>query len=316
MSEDERLARAKASLEGLAVGDGFGQRFFIDPVLAGQKVRARTLPPAPWRWTDDTQMAISIVEILERYGEINQDALANSFADHYDITRGYGPAMHGLLGNLQFRVPWHVATRWLFNGQGSFGNGAAMRVAPSGAYFADDMEAVVAQAERSAVVTHAHPAAAAGAIAVAVATAYAWRLREATELPRLGEFLELVLPHVPAGEVHNKIIEARQLSDEVSVAEAGLALGTGNGVSAQDTVPFTLWCAGQTLNNFEQAMWLTVSGLGDRDTTCAIVGGIVAAHVGTDGIPADWLVAREPLPGLDEWLVANDPQTDTPQVDA
>ena len=36
-----------------------------------------------------------------------------------------------------------------------------------------------------------------------------------------------------------------------------------------------------------------VSGLGDRDTTCAIVGGIVAATGAA--IPPDWLAAREPL---------------------
>jgi ADP-ribosylglycohydrolase len=35
---------------------------------------------------------------------------------------------------------------------------------------------------------------------------------------------------------------------------------------------------------------------GDADTTSAIVGGIVAAHTGRDGIPPEWLAAREPLP--------------------
>jgi hypothetical protein len=34
------------------------------------------------------------------------------------------------------------------------------------------------------------------------------------------------------------------------------------------------------------------------DTTCAIVGGIVAARVGLDGEPGEWLNAREPLPPL------------------
>jgi ADP-ribosylglycohydrolase len=42
--------------------------------------------------------------------------------------------------------------------------------------------------------------------------------------------------------------------------------------------------------------WTTVSVLGDRDTTCAIVGGIVACSVGEAGIPAAWLQARKPLP--------------------
>ncbi len=68
-----------------------------------------------------------------------------------------------------------------------------------------------------------------------------------------------------------------------------------------DTVPFCLWCAAQYLDNYEEAMWATVSALGDRDTTCAIVGGIVACYNGVEGIPPDWLAAREPLP---DWILA------------
>ena len=40
---------------------------------------------------------------------------------------------------------------------------------------------------------------------------------------------------------------------------------------------------------------MTVSGLGDRDTTCAIVGGIVALSAGRESIPAEWLQAREKI---------------------
>ena len=63
------------------------------------------------------------------------------------------------------------------------------------------------------------------------------------------------------------------------------ALGTGHDISAQDTCPFALWCAGGHLDSYEEALWLTVSGLGDRDTTCAMVGGIVALSAGVDSIP-------------------------------
>jgi ADP-ribosylglycohydrolase len=42
-------------------------------------------------------------------------------------------------------------------------------------------------------------------------------------------------------------------------------------------------------------MWATVSALGDRDTTCAIVGGIVALKVGDAGLPEEWRSARESL---------------------
>ncbi len=40
-------------------------------------------------------------------------------------------------------------------GEGSLGNGGAMRVAPVGGYFADDLAAVIAKACASAEVTHA-----------------------------------------------------------------------------------------------------------------------------------------------------------------
>ena len=67
-------------------------------------------------------------------------------------------------------------------------------------------------------------------------------------------------------------------------------------ISAQDTVPFTLWCSGEQLDHYEEAFWLTLSGGGDADTTCAIVGGIVALSTGLDGIPAEWRARREALP--------------------
>ncbi len=69
---------------------------------------------------------------------------------------------------------------------------------------------------------------------------------------------------------------------------------TADNARKSDTVPFTMWCAARHLHDYEQAMWTTVSGLGDRDTTCAIIGGIVAlSPLAT--IPATWQAAREPL---------------------
>jgi ADP-ribosylglycohydrolase len=66
-----------------------------------------------------------------------------------------------------------------------------------------------------------------------------------------------------------------------------------------------LWmCCGPPLSHdYTAAFWLTASGLGDVDTTCAIAGGIVASHTGVEGIPASWIAAREPLP---EWLFDGD----------
>lgn len=296
---DARLARALVSLEGLSVGDAFGERFFVHPSSVGLLIGERALPAPPWRYTDDTQMALSIVETLARDGEIHQDHLASSFGKRYDISRGYGPAMHQLLPAIRSRKHWSKAAQSLFGGQGSFGNGAAMRAAPIGAYFADDVDAVVENARRAAEVTHSHPEGIAGGIAVAVAAAWAWRLKDTRAIVSAQAFFDHVLPHIPESNVYVRTVQARNLRPGVAVEHAAATLGNGSLISAQDTVAFTLWCAARHLNDYEEALWATVSGLGDRDTTCAIVGGIVACNTGVDGIPVEWRTSREPLP---DWL--------------
>ena len=295
-SSQDPIERAKASLEGLSVGDAFGETFFINPDVVEGLIAERALAGRTWTYTDDTLMALSVFSVLRQHGHIDQPALARSFAERYDRTRGYGPAMHRLLWEIKSGEDWAERAQSLFEGQGSFGNGAAMRVAPIGAFFADDVDAVVKEAARSSVITHTHDEAIAGAIAVAVGAAHACRLRTSGAVPSRSEFLDWVLPHVPESEVRSKIRQARDMAANASVQFAVSVLGNGVGVSAQDTVPFSLWCAAGHLTNYEEALWLTVSGLGDRDTTCAIVGGIVASYTGIEGIPQQWLNEREPLP--------------------
>jgi ADP-ribosylglycohydrolase len=288
------LDAARTSLIGLSLGDAFGDRFFMHAPTALALIRKRALPAPMWHYTDDTNMALSIYEILRLRGHIDQDALAQSFARHYHPSRGYGAAMHGLLGKFGLGMSWRTEAPALFNGQGSFGNGAAMRIAPLGAYYDDDIPTLITEARRSAEVTHANPEAIAGGIAVAVAAAYAQRA-QGQPSPAPQAFLDLILPHIPDSEVKQGVQRARDLG-AVDVRTAAETLGNGYRISAQDTVPFTLWCAAHRLAHFEEAMWLTAEGLGDIDTNCAIVGGIVAAYVGESGLPQAWIDAREPLP--------------------
>jgi ADP-ribosylglycohydrolase len=154
---NERLIRAIQSLHGLSCGDAFGERFFVHPELAKSLIAQRAVPSRPWRYTDDTAMAIAIVEILEEFGEIHPEALAENFGKHFlaDVHRGYGPAMHSLLPELADNPKyWKQLAEQLFKGKGSFGNGSAMRVAPLGAYFADDLQKLI---ETSGTLRLNHP---------------------------------------------------------------------------------------------------------------------------------------------------------------
>lgn len=170
-SQDARLDRALASLRGLAVGDALGSQFFVP--VNHPRLKRRELPPSPWQWTDDTEMACSVVAVLAAHHRVDQDALAQSFAEHHDFDRGYGPAVNRLLRLVREGGDWRELSAALFNGQGSWGNGAAMRIAPLGAWYADDPEQATHQAEISAYPTHQHREAVVGAMAVAAAAALA-----------------------------------------------------------------------------------------------------------------------------------------------
>ena len=106
------------ALEGLSVGDALGEQFFLAPDHVRVAIAQRWHPAPPWHWTDDTNMALSIVEILMEHGSIETDQLAASFARRYDPARGYGPSMHAVLGRIGDGERWQAVTRGQFGGHG------------------------------------------------------------------------------------------------------------------------------------------------------------------------------------------------------
>lgn len=202
--------------------------------------------------------------------------------------RGYAGGAARLLRQIAAGADWRQVSPTLF-GSGSYGNGAAMRAAPIGGYFFGQPERAAQEARLSAVVTHAHPEGQAGAMAVAVAASIA----ASADHPTGPVFLREVMAFVPDGLTRQRIGQAIDIPAD-QLFDAIRQLGSGSQVSAQDTVPFCLWSVAYRLDRFEEALWWTAKGMGDRDTTCAIVGGIVA--LSAPEIPAAWLQQREVLP--------------------
>ncbi|MEZ6185043.1 MAG: ADP-ribosylglycohydrolase family protein [Planctomycetota bacterium] len=284
------------SLRGLSVGDALGQAFFVDRGEPGPLIDGRLLPPGPWPWSDDTVMAQAIVDVLTRHGRIDQDALAASFTERFlaDTERGYGAVAYWLLHQLGAGRPWREVSRQVFSGQGSLGNGSAMRVAPLGAYLSEDLDRVQREARASAEVTHVHPDGIAGAEAVALCTAELVRAgAEGCDGARL---LERIAERITPGETRDGVARAAGLLGQPPDL-AARELGDGRLVRCSDTVPFSLWCAVSSPWDYEEAIWLTLRGLesheSDRDTVLAIVGGVVGALADP---PAAWVEAREALP--------------------
>lgn len=289
------MERAKQSLLGLWVGDAFGSYFEMWRATINRRyISRRTMPQEVWKYTDDTEMALSIFVMLNDFGTINQAVLAKKFAERYDKSRGYGNGAMKLMKRIANGEDWRIASKDMFGGEGSFGNGGAMRVAPIGAYFADDLEALIENARLSAEVTHAHPEGIAVAVAVGVLT-------QSESLLSLTEFFERVLPHIPESEVRENCVKANTIPIHQSVDEGSKRLGNGRNVAAMDTVPIALWCAIKYLDNFEEAMWQLASIGGDVDTTCAITGSLIASY-SSASIPSAWIDTCEPLP---DWADVN-----------
>lgn len=286
---------AGLSLEGLSIGDAFGQQFFFPGVV--ETASPDNLPSPPWNYTDDTEMAMGLVQVLEEYREVNQDALAKKFAERYTVNpyRGYGAGARELLQNIQTGADWRTESRAMFEGSGSYGNGGAMRVAPLGGWYADDIEGTIEQATRSAIVTHTHPEGVAGTIAVALAAGWAARRAASRRTTPSNEMLPWVISHLEPSEVRSRLEWASTYKLDTWPFTVASQVGCGEQISAQDTVPFCLWLAASQIDDYCRAMWTAARVGGDIDTNCAIVGGIVALSVGRDGIPADWRRHRERL---------------------
>ncbi|HSI86082.1 MAG: ADP-ribosylglycohydrolase family protein [Candidatus Methylacidiphilales bacterium] len=292
--------RLSLCIDGLSVGDAFGEMFFGSPNSARSCIAKNQLPPGNWYYTDDTELALAIVDVLREKGHIDQDMLAERFALRFQAEpdRGYGKGTRIFCEYVNLKVPWRTAHSMAFK-QGSMGNGSAMRVAPVGAWFADAVPEVIAdEARKSAEITHHHPEGIAGAIAVALATATACQMREqnADKATTGQRIFETLFAHVPQSKVLDGIRTAFALDPNTADSyQAAKILGNGFAVSCPDTVPYVIWSACRNIDDYCEAILNTLSGGGDTDTTCAMVGGIVAMYAGRESIPPQWLSSREKL---------------------
>ena len=292
---DSKQERARLSLEGLSVGDAFGQQFFHPGVV--ETATPHNLPVPPWNCTDDTEMAMAIVQVLEEHEEIDQDTLARTFAERFaaDPYRGYGAGARMLLESIRDGADWRTENCKMFGGQGSFGNGGAMRVAPLGGWYADNIDATIEQARRSALVTHTHHEGVVGTIAVALAAGWAARRAASGRNTPPEEMLPWVISHLEPSEVRSRLEWASTYELDTWQFTVASQVGCGEQITAQDTVPFCLWLAASRIDDYPDAMWTAARVGGDIDTNCAIIGGILALSVGWEGIPEDWRRYRERL---------------------
>ena len=214
-------------------------------------IARREIPDGPWAYTDDTQMALSVVEVLQADGQIDPSKLGHAFANRFDPDRGYGAGTAQLLQKVAAGGQAQRIAAASHGGEGSHGNGAAMRVAPLGAYFADDIDRVVREAQASAVATHTHCEAIAGAIAVAVAAALATKVGNGLDMNPT-DFLKHILLRTPESLTRNGI-NTSITSMAVPILIVLLRKLDPDKVIRVRYGSIQLWCAAHNLRNYEDA---------------------------------------------------------------
>jgi ADP-ribosylglycohydrolase len=197
------------------------------------------------RFTDDTVMTVATAHAI---------LTGTSYEDAYLLFgRRYPRAGYG-----------RSFAEWLRSENpqpyGSWGNGSAMRVSPIGWAF-DDVDRVLAEAERSALPTHGHPEGVKGAQAVALAVF----------LARIG---------MSKGEIRDDLQGRFGYDFQRTVEQIRPAYHFE--VSCQGSVPEAI-VAFMDSTDWESAVRLAVSLGGDADTQACIAGAVAEAFY--KGVP-------------------------------
>jgi ADP-ribosylglycohydrolase len=241
---------------GAIAGDVIGSIREVE----GLKTKEFTLFTKRNRVTDDGVLTCAVAEKLLRGGDYVD--LFHDYVRRYP-TAGYGGTF----------------CRWAEEGRrepyNSWGNGSAMRVSAVGTVF-DTLEEVVAEAARSAEVTHNHPEGVKGAQATAAAVF----------LARAGCSKADIRAHIEL-----------EYGYDLSQTLAEIRPRYGFQVSCQGSVPQSL-VAFLESTDYEDAVRNAISLGGDADTMACIAGAVAEAFYG--GVPDD--IAAQTRAKLDAHL--------------
>ncbi|HVM19454.1 MAG TPA: ADP-ribosylglycohydrolase family protein [Egibacteraceae bacterium] len=280
----DRSAVARGVLLGTFVGDALGARWEGSPAtdLDGGRDRLdRSLSAATLTYTDDTQLTLALAEHLCDHVEVDPARLTTTFAEHFEPHRGYARGMFGLVEAWQAGLPVEQAARAVFP-DGSFGNGAAMRVAPVGVVLVDAPVDIIDAAHRQAAVTHAHPI----GMDAAGAQAHAVGLAARTGAFGLAELRD-VIDVCRTDELRRAMTVAAELAAAgASLPEVEQRLGTG--VLADQSVPTALWVAA-VAEDLPTAVTTALALGGDVDTIAAMACAVLGAACTDAAIPPTWL---------------------------
>ena len=265
----------------------------VDQILSTQSVPEFTGPA--WqvgRFTDDTQMMLCVAEWLLAGESDFPERLLARFAAAYEPWRRYGPGTASILRMFpEHKADWRELATAMFP-HGSHGNGSAMRAAPVGLAYHNDLAKLPTVAMASSRPTHSHSLAYQGAVLQSLAVAMVLTSSELNAQRFLQSMRAALLYFSDLLHDTSKFLGAL---DEI---ESGLTRGAacremssilGAGIAAHEAVPMAAYCFLRHPDSFERVIHEAVFIGGDTDTIASMAGAISGAFHGHRAIPSKWL---------------------------
>jgi poly(ADP-ribose) glycohydrolase ARH3 len=283
------------ALIGTAVGDALGmpvEGYLIEDIKNNfgsvDSMIDGWLPKG--HYTDDTQQMIGVAEsLIESRGFDGEDMLKR-FMNNFEAFRGYGPGVMRVFQKYYNGQSWSEAGKHIYGG-GSYGNGAAMRIAPVGILYHSKPDLLIRVAEDSSKLTHTNPLGIEGAVLQAYAVGLA-ASTDPTLLDQLDrfEFLKLLNDMAELDEYRAKIQQIEELLvDEDGPPREEVISALGTGVQAHKSVPMAIYCFLRHYRSYREAVTYAVNMGGDTDTIGAMTGALAGALHGVSSVPEDWL---------------------------
>jgi poly(ADP-ribose) glycohydrolase ARH3 len=276
---------------GSALGDAIGELAFHNPSL--ERLSHKLELVKELIYTDDTAMAVGIAESMLERGDLDPEHLGQTFHKNFEREpwRGYASGPPTIFATItQTGMTYVEAAKSLFGGRGSFGNGAAMRVAPIGLLYHDSLD-LYEKVQRSASVTHAHPVGIDGAAVQAKAVSLALRMDPAREFSP-DDFLKDLLNFAQSSQMKNKLDLVRKMIAE-NVSPVRAAQHIGRSVTAHESIPFAIYSFLVHSRSFRDCLFCAILNGGDRDTLGAMACAVSGAYLGIEALPQIWLTKLE-----------------------
>ncbi len=282
--------RFLGSFLGSALGDAIGEIAFR--YRTSESLLSYLEENSLLRYTDDTAMALALAEhIINHQGVIDSEELGKLFHEHFqrEPWRGYASGPPTIFSMVERHgLTYTEAARSLFDGQGSFGNGAAMRITPVGLFFFDQSDAVLRDvATKSSLPTHSHPLGMEGACVLAKAISLALRVNDLSTIDRKIDFVEELMQFTDVDEYKKRLSDSKQLlQDQEPLTDAEKILGSN--ITAHSSVPFAIHVFLHDPNDFRGMLLQAALLSRDKDTVAAMTCALLGAHLGVNLVPSEW----------------------------